>query len=169
MRGRLGQHNIVSHSRKEQRRRCLACGQTFAQTKGTPFFRLHKSHELMTVVLALLAHGCPPQAIVCAFGIDARTVAAWQRRGGVQAKAVHQHLVKQGQVELQVVQADELWVKVVGSKLWLAHAIALPSRLWLAAEISAHRDRYLVRALADQVRRCARSLRVLVCTDGLKS
>ena len=83
--------------------------------------------------------------------------------------AVAAEALSKGVPPTSVVQADELWVKVVGSKLWLAHAIALPSRLWLAAEISAHRDRYLVRALADQVRRCARSLRVLVCTDGLKS
>jgi hypothetical protein len=29
------------------------------------------------------------------------------------------------------VQADELWVKLVGRRMWLAMALAVPSRLWL--------------------------------------
>ncbi len=32
--------------------------------------------------MTLLAWGCPPAAIVAAFGLDARTVAAWQRHAG---------------------------------------------------------------------------------------
>jgi len=43
---------------------------------------LHHPVELMVVVGTLLCHGCPPQAIVAAFGLDERTVAAWLRRTG---------------------------------------------------------------------------------------
>jgi hypothetical protein len=35
---------------------------------------LHHAAGLLTVVLTLLCHGCPIQAIVAAFGLDERTV-----------------------------------------------------------------------------------------------
>jgi hypothetical protein len=120
-------------------------------------------------VLTLVSHGCPTQAIVAAFGLDERTVAAWLARGGVQAQRVHEHLVQQGQVDLQHVQADELWVKLVGRKVWMALALAVPSRLWLGGAISAHRDLALITRLVELVRACARDLSILVCVDGLAS
>jgi uncharacterized membrane protein (Fun14 family) len=72
-------------------------------------------------------------------------------------------------VELGQVQADELWVKGVGQRLWMAMALAVPSRLWLGGVISPHRDRALITALVQKVRACARSLALLVCVDGLAS
>ncbi len=66
------------------------------------------------------------------------------------------------------VQADELWVKLVGRKLWMAMAIAVPSRLWLGGAVG-QRDKGLIRAIATMVRSCASSARVLVFTDGLSS
>jgi hypothetical protein len=47
-------------------------------------------------------------------------------------------------VELGQVQADELWVKRVGQRLWMAMALAVPLRLWLGGVISPHRDRALI-------------------------
>ena len=66
-RGQLGLGNIRVHSRKERRYRCTTCGQTFAATRDTPFYRLKKSLDLVTIVITLLCHGCPVQAIVAAF------------------------------------------------------------------------------------------------------
>jgi transposase-like protein len=83
-RGRVGQGNIRAHSLVEQRSRCSICGQTFAATKGTPFYRLRTAADLVTIVLTLRWHGCPLQAIMAAFGLDERTVTAWvapKRRG----------------------------------------------------------------------------------------
>jgi hypothetical protein len=58
-------------------------------------------------------------------GYDERTIADWERRGGDHAQQVHAHLVEQEQVGLQHVQADELWVKLVGQRLWLALALGV--------------------------------------------
>ena len=44
--------------------------------------------ETVTRVVTLMAHGCPLQAIVVAFGVDERTVADWLRRAGVQGQAI---------------------------------------------------------------------------------
>jgi hypothetical protein len=70
---------------------------------------------------------------------------------------------------LQHVPADELWVKLVGQRIWMALALAVPSRLWLGGTISPHRDLVLITALVQQVRACARCRDPLVCVDGLAS
>jgi hypothetical protein len=77
-RGKIGQGNIVIHSRARPRYRCKACGKTFSAKVGTMFFGLRKPVELIVLVVTLLAYGCPVQAIVHAFGLDERTVAAWR-------------------------------------------------------------------------------------------
>jgi transposase-like protein len=168
-RGQVGQGTIRIHSRKEQRYRCLTCGKTFAATAGTPLFRLHHTAELMTLVLVLLCHGCPLQAIVAAFGLDERTVTRWQTQAGQHSQAVHQHLVAQEQVDLEHVQADELYVKVARGRVWMAMAMAVPSRLWLGGVISPHRDLTLITTLVQMVSSCARTTALLVCVDGLSS
>jgi transposase-like protein len=168
-RGKVGEGNIRVFSHKEQRYQCTMCNQTFVASKGTAFYRLRTADEDVVLVLTLLAHGCPVQAIVAALGYDERTIASWQARAGEHCEDVHEHLVEQGQVDLQHVQADELWVKVVARKLWMAMAIAVPTRLWLGGVISAQRDMALIMRLVQKVRACGRSLNVLVCVDGLPS
>ena len=120
-------------------------------------------------MITLLCHGCPTQAIVAAFGLDERTVARWFSEAGRHCQRVHEHLVEQGQVDLQHVQADELWVKQVGGKVWMALALAVPSRLWLGGVISRHRDLPLITRLVQRVLACAVTRSILVCVDGLAS
>jgi hypothetical protein len=161
--------HIVVHSQKERRYRCKRCSRTFSATKGTALYRLHKPRELFVLVLTLLAHGSPVQAIVAAFGLDERTVARWQKEAGAQCERVHEHLVEAGRVELGQVQADELRVRTVGGVMWLASALEVRSRLWLGGVISVSRDRELIRALLGRVRACGPVAAVLLCTDGLAS
>ncbi len=168
-RGKVGEGTIRIFSKKQQRYDCKLCGKTFSATKGTPFYRLRTAVDLVTLVLTLLVHGCPTQAIVAAFGFDERTVADWQQRAGAHAQQLHEHIVEQGQVDLQHVQADELWVKLVGQRVWMAMAMAVPSRLWLGGVCSPKRDKALITALVQRVRRSALSSAILVCVDGLAS
>jgi hypothetical protein len=67
------------------------------------------------------------------------------------------------------VQADELFVKAVGQRLWMAMAMAVPSRLWLGGVVSVRRDLTLITTVVGMVRRAARGLSFLVCVDGLAS
>ncbi len=78
-RGQTGQGNIGIHSCKDKRLLCTACHKTCSATQGTAFYRLRTPADTVALVLTLLAHGCPLQAIVVAFGFDERTVAAWGR------------------------------------------------------------------------------------------
>ena len=167
--GRLGEDHVVIHSQKERRYQCKRCRRTFTETTDTPFYRMHKPKWLVVAMVTLLAHGCPLQAIVAAFGIDERTLARWQRESGLQCKRVHQHMVEAGRVELLQVQADEIRVKAVGGIYWLACALEVRSRLWLGSVISHRRDRHLVRSLLIRVRSCGPIERILLVTDGLAS
>jgi transposase-like protein len=167
-RGQTGQGNIGIHSRKEQRFICHECHKTFSATTGTVFYRLRTAADTVITIVTLLAHGCPVQAIVAAFGFDARTVAAWWARAGHQGQAVHEALVEQPR-DLGQVQADELRIKKQGSIVWMALAMLVQTRLWLGGEVSAQRDLPLIRRLLERVRRCAAHRPLLVCTDGLVS
>jgi transposase-like protein len=167
-RGQIGQGNIGIHSRKEQRFICYQCQKTFSATIGTVFYRLRTSAETVVLVVTLLAHGCPVQAIVAAFGFDERTVAAWWARSGRQGQAVHEYLIEQPR-DLGQVQADELRVKKQGGIVWMALAMMVQTRLWLGGEVSEQRDMPLIRRLIERVRRCAARRPLLICTDGLVS
>jgi transposase-like protein len=167
-RGQTGQGNIGIHSCKEKRFICTACRKTFSTTKGTAFYRLRTSAETVSLVVTLLAQGCPLQAIVVAFGSDERTGAGWGARAGIHRQGVQEHLVEPPR-DLGQVQADEIRVKKQGGLVWMALAIMVCTRLWLGGEVSAQRDMSLIRRLMERVRRCAAHRPLVVCPDGLVS
>ncbi len=167
-RGQTGQGNIGIHSWKDQRFMCTECHKTFSATKGTALYRLRTPAETVSLVVTLMAHGCPLQAIVVAFGYDERTVACWLARAGGQGQAVQEHLVEHPR-DLGQVQADEIRVKKQGGIVWMALAMMVHTRLWLAGEVSEHRDMALIRSLIERVRLCALPRPLLFCTDGLCS
>ena len=168
-RGQVGRGNITIHSQRERRYWCKTCRKSFAATTGTVFYRAHTAQSLLTQMVILLACGCPVQAIVAAFGFDERTVAQWAQKAGAHCERVDTHLVEAGQVPGRVVQADELWVKLVGHKVWQAMAMAVESRLWLGGVMSATRDLPLITALVLRVHRSMARRDLTVCVDGLAS
>jgi transposase-like protein len=169
-RGQAGLGNIKVHSHKDQRYRCHTCGKTFAASKGTPFFRLHKDRALFVLVITLLTHGCPLPAIVAAYGLDERTVADWYAKAGAHAHTVHDHFLHTKPLDLQHVQADELYAKGQKLKCWMAMAMAVPYRLWLGGVVSRVRNLNLIQCLVNMVHLAwipGRTL--LICVDGLAS
>lgn len=166
-RGKIGQGNIVIHSRTRPRYRCKTCGKTFSAKEGTLFAGLRKPTEMIVMVVTLLAYGCPVQAIVHAFGLDERTVASWRDRAGKHCEQVHHALVEQGKLDLVHVQADEIRVKGRKMIVWMGLALMVSTRLWVAGIVSPTRDSKFADRLMAQVRACGQALRaVLVCTDG---
>jgi transposase-like protein/IS1 family transposase len=166
-RGQSGQGNIVIHQTNRPRYKCKTCGRTFSERAGTALEGIRKSEEDFIKVTTLLAYGTPTQAIVHAFRMDERTVADWRERAGIHCEAVHKEKIEQGMLNLMHVQADEIWVKMRGAVIWVALAIMVSTRLWIAVEVSKKRDSNLIDNLMQQVRRCAHSLcAILICTDG---
>ncbi len=166
-RGQVGQGNIVGHGSKRPRYKCKTCGKTFSERAGTALEGIRKSEKDFIKVTTLLAYGTPTQAIVHAFEMDERTVANWRERAGIHCEAVHKEKIERGMLDVIQAQADEIWVKMRGVVIWVALAIMVPTRLWIAVEVSKKRDSDLTDNLMQQVRRCARSLcAILICTDG---
>src|SRR5438067_4169086 len=122
--------HLEHHPQKEQRFICHECQKTFSATKGTAFYRLRTVAETVALIVTLLAHGCPVQAIVAAFGFDERTIADWWARAGRQGQVVHAYLIEQPR-DLGQVQADELRVKQQGGIVWMATARMVQTRQWL--------------------------------------
>jgi transposase-like protein len=163
--GQVGKGNIGVHSRKERRYKCHVCGKTFAETKGTVFYRLRTAKDIVVVVVTLLAYGCPVQAIVMAFGLDERTVQSWQTRSGKHCQRVHEHVIERPR-DLGQVQADEIRAKIQDGILWMAMAIQVQTRLWLGGVLSTSRDMQLIVALMQKVRHSALCRSLLFCVDG---
>jgi transposase-like protein len=168
-RGQTGKGNIGVHSQKDKRYKCNVCDKTFSHTKETIFYRLRTDAEIVMIVIALLAYGCPVQAIVKAYGFDERTVKSWWRKAGKHCEGVHNHLVGSSQQDLEHVQADEIKVKKQGGHFWMALAMMVSTRLWLGGAISPKRDLGLIQTLANQIRQIALCRRLLLAVDGLAS
>jgi transposase-like protein len=161
---------IGVHSHKERRYICHTCKRTFADSSGTLLYRLKQPLELVLLVLTLLAYGCPNGAQVAAFGLDERTIAAWQRKAGQHAKQVQTQVVCQGRVDLGQVQADELYTKTQAGPVWVATAMSVFSRLWLWGAIGWNRDEALITPVIEQVRAAALPGKpILLAVDGFKA
>jgi len=169
-RGQIGEGNLGVHSQKDRRYICRECGKTFSARTGTAFYRLRKETDLVTLVVSLLAYGCPVQAVVYALALDERTVKRWLANSGRHSQQVHAHLVQQPR-RLGQVQADELRIKLQGAVLWMGMAVMVSTRLWLGGAVSPTRDCELIENLISQVKACASALGgpILFCIDGLVS
>jgi transposase-like protein/IS1 family transposase len=167
--GRTGGKNIVIHSRKQKRYKCTCCGRTFSETHGTSVYRVKKSAELFVLVVTLLVHGCPAQAIVAAFGLDERTVSDWLHKAGGHAQRVHEQMMSRQKLDLGQAQGDEIRVKTQGGVLWMALALMVSTRLWLGGVVSERRDMALARRLAAKMRRIALERPLLLAVDGWRS
>jgi transposase-like protein len=157
---------ISVHSRQNERYRCKACGRTFTTTLGTAYYRLKKTHELFTVVVSLLAYGCPVQAIVVSFVLDERTVWRWLEHAGKHCQGVHEQLVSQGQLELGQIQADELKVKTYLGTIWLGLAMQVKTRLWLGGGVDKQRGKRLLKAVLSYAQQAGSGGEVLIAVDG---
>ena len=139
------------------------------QRTGQPFIACARRANLVALIVTLLAHGCPVQAIVVAFGFDERTVAAWRARAGRQGQAVQEHLVEQPRGTSARCRPTRYASRAKIGIVWMALAMMVSTRLWLAGEVSEQRDMPLIRRLIERVRACALQRPLLWCTDGLYS
>ena len=110
----------------------MQCHKTFRATTGTALYRLRTSAETVSLVVTLLAHGCPLQAIVVALG---STSARWQRGGHERAARARlsRSIWWSTREDLGKVQADEIRVKTQGGIVWMALAMMVKTRLWRPA------------------------------------
>lgn len=168
--GEKSNGRIGVHSQKERRYKCHGCGKTFSDSYGTPLYGLKTPQWVVTLVLSLLAYGCPLSAIVAAFDLDERTVSAWQDKAGAHAKQLQEEIVCNGQVELGQIQGDEFYTKTQCGAVWIATAMSVFSRLFLWGAISIERNSPLVTEVVEHVKAAAvPNQPVLWATDGFRA
>lgn len=150
--------------------KCRGCNRTFSDSYGSPLYGLKTPQWVVTLVLTLLAYGCPVPAIVAAFELDERTVSDWWEKAGVHAKAIQEEIVCNGQVDLGQVQGDEFYTKTQCGAVWLATAMCVFSRLFLWGAVSIERNGILVTEVVEHVKAAALPHRpVLWATDGFRA
>jgi len=149
-RGQGGKGTITMHSRKEARSRCTVGATTFSARRGTMVYRKKTPVDLLVPVVTLSAHGRPVSAMVVSVGLQAETVRTWAAEAGVHCAQGHRHLVLGACLSLLHAQADEMRVRMQKGMGWMAMALMVSARLWLGGVVSAHRDKSLMRRLADE-------------------
>lgn len=162
-----GAGNIIWHDRQRKRCKCKRCGHTFSYRRGTLFYGLHTSEQVVMWVITLVASGCPVAAIVAAFEVDERTVACWLTRAGLHAEVVHHQHIRR--LDLGQVQVDEIRIKIQGLVVWVAMAMAVGSRLWLGAVCRQERDKTLARQIITLVYNWVLQVPLLISFDGWKA
>ena len=112
--GQIGKGNIYVHSHPERRYGCHTCNETFAETRGTMFYRLRTPPETIVDALAQLVERGSIRGVARAKGVKPDTVIAWLRRAGEHAAEVSAYLMRD--LHLTEVQVDELWTFVKRSR-----------------------------------------------------
>lgn len=158
---------IGIHSRVEKRYRCHRCQKTFSETYGTAMYGLKKSHELLSIVVSLLAYGCPVQAIVMTYHLDERTVWSWLERAGKQCQRLHEGELAEAELDLQQIQADELKIKTFMGVVWMGLVMMVSTRLWLGGAVGKSRGKKLLTQVFDFAARFGREGNLLIGVDGL--
>lgn len=166
--GAKGKDNLIGiHSQKDRRYRCKQCQKTFGERVGTAYYGIKKEEALFTIVITLLAYGCPPQAIVQAYGLDRRTVRRWFHKAGRHTQRFHARTVWCQKWDLLHVQADEIKVRVQGGVMWMTLAIMVSTRLWLGGAVDELRSKAMIVECLQQVAYCALCRPLLLAVDGM--
>lgn len=109
-------NNIIKsgHTRSgRQRYKCLRCGKTFTETRGTIFYRRRTGDREILECLAMIAEGSRISSVSRIKGHKEDTVSAWLRDAAEHAEAVEDILFSGFRITRG--QIDGLW-SYVGNK-----------------------------------------------------
>ena len=109
---KFGEDNIIRHSKYKtiqgRRRRylCKTCKKTFCSTKGTPYYRLHKSRSDFDEVVHMSVEGVGISSISRIKRLSWNTISSWQYLACQAAGEFNNHNLKD--LKLIEFQADEI-------------------------------------------------------------
>lgn len=110
------QQNIIKYGKNRagrQRYHCKTCKGTFAETKGTIFYRRRTPEDEIIETLAFLAEGTRISSLARVKGHKEDTILAWLREASDHAEAIEEVLLAKYKIERG--QLDGLWA-YVGNK-----------------------------------------------------
>jgi len=171
---KFGKGNIIRHSmyktRHGRRRRylCKTCKKTFCSTKGTPYYRLHKSRSDFDEAVQMTVEGVGILSISRIKCVSWNTIASWQYLACKAAGVFNDHKLKG--VELIELQADEIRT-FKGTKkktIWIFVAIEVWSRLWISKVVGNRNYRNIKTLLAKVIEACRIVNLFIFTTDGFE-
>ena len=107
-------NNIIKsgHTRSgRQRYKCLRCGKTFTETRGTIFYRRRTDDREILECLAMIAEGSRISSVSRIKGHKEDTVSAWIRDAAEHAEPVENILLSEFRITRG--QIDGLWSYVI--------------------------------------------------------
>ena len=172
--GKFDRGNIIRHSmyktRQGKRRRylCKTCKKTFCSTKGTPYYRLHKSRLDFDEVVQMTVEGVGISSISRIKCFSWNTIANWQYLACKAAGKFNNHKLKG--VKLIELQADEIRTFAGTRKkpIWIFAALEVWSRLWIS-KVVGKRNYRNIKTLLNQVIDACRIVNLFIfTTDGFE-
>ncbi len=166
--------NIIRHSkyitRQGRRRRylCKTCKKTFCSTKGTPYYRLHKSRSDFDEVVQMTVEGVGISSISLIKCFSWNTIASWQYLACQVASEFNDQNLKD--FELIELQADEIRT-FAGTKkmpMWIFVAIEVWSRMWISKVVGSRNYRNIKTLLNHVIDSCRIVNLFIFTTDGFE-
>ncbi len=120
-------HAVVGNGKRGKKEliqylKCNACTDRFTSRRHTVLYRLKTPSEKVCHSLHFLAVGVDVCAIEQAFKVRESTVRTWLTRSGEHGRKLHDHFVKN--LELEHIQLDELWAGIRNEQhdvwVWIA-------------------------------------------------
>ena len=172
--GKFGKGNIIRHSfyRTSQGRRrrylCKACKKTFGSTKGTPYYRLHKSRSSFDKVATMAVEGVGISATARIEKLAPDTVSHWRESAADYANRFLDQMLNG--FDLIELQADEIRTFVGGKRkpVWILTLLEVGSRLWVSYVVGRRSYRNIRTVIGAAIRRGRFKERFLFTTDGFE-
>ncbi|NVM55098.1 MAG: hypothetical protein HWN66_15440 [Candidatus Helarchaeota archaeon] len=171
---KFGEGNIIRHSmyktRQGRRRRylCKTCKKTFCSTKGTPYYRLHKSCSDFDEVVQMTVERVGISSISRIKCFSWNTIASWQNLACQVAGEFNDQNLKAP--ELIELQADEIctfaWTKK--KPVWIFVAIEVWSRMWISKVVGSRNYRNIKTLLNQVIDSCRIVNPFIFTTDGFE-
>ena len=113
--GARGVGNITTHGwsgprERFRRLRCIACGKTFSENRGTPFYGIKSDGEKIVQALKMVVERGSMRGAARAMDVDKNMICDWVRKVSEHAEALPEYMLHD--LHMTAVEVDELWTTV---------------------------------------------------------
>jgi len=167
--GNITKHSFYKTSQGRRRRYvCKVCKKTFGSTKGTPYYRIHKSRSSFDRVATMAVEGVDISATARIENLSPDTVARWWETASEYAHRFNDKNLKG--FDLIELQADEIRTFVDTKKkvIWIFTMFEVWSRLWVSYVVGRRSYKNVKELIGDTISRGRFKERFLFTTDGFE-
>nr|WP_276977692.1 hypothetical protein [Ferrimicrobium acidiphilum] len=113
-RGNIGVNGWSGTRKRFRQLACHACGKTFSENYGTPFYGIHTDREKIVEALKMVVERGSMRGAARAMGVDKDTICDWVRKASEHAEAFSEYMLHD--LHMTTVELDELWTTVKKNK-----------------------------------------------------